>query len=140
MTPEITPSEAQNMREILARFDAQSKPVTTFDLNNPPRTQYRHQKFPMMVYDHSASYPAHDKDQVVIRGSVPVQETVHVTAKIVSRLVHSEHDLREALGAGWSEEAPTFREVAQDEPTGKYQAEAERVQEQIETRRGRRAS
>ena len=133
MAPELTAEEIERMRQIVARHDSEHRPIQTFDLNNPPRQSYRFQKFPMMIYDHENSYPAHDEERTVIRGSLPVQEIFHVPAKLVSKIVHNQRELDQALEDGWSEQAPEFREEEREEPlSARYQAEADRIQSELE--------
>lgn len=113
---ELSHAELERMRQIVQQHDAQSKPMKTIDLNNPPKEPYIFQKFPKMVYDLEASTPGH----------------------VVTRVVRSEDELADALADGFSKEAPTYGAMPEEELSPKYQAEADRVQEQIEaTRRGR---
>lgn len=137
MAPELTAEEIERMRQLVAAHDGQHKPVTTVDLNNPPRVPYRFQKFPMIVYDLENSYAAHDVP-VTDRLGNPTGATQHVTARIVSRVVNSEHELHAALEDGWSENAPEFREVPEEVLSSKYLGEAERVQAQIDEAKRRR--
>jgi hypothetical protein len=138
MPKELTALEIERMRQIVQEHDLQSKPVQTIDLNNPPKVPYRHQKFPMVVYDHERSYPARDETRTVVRGSMAVQERIHVAARISSKLVHSEEELREARAEGWSELAPEFREEEQEPLSEGYQQEADQAQERIEETRRKR--
>lgn len=132
-TQQLTEPEIQAMRTILAQHDSQHQPMTTLDLNNPPRVQYRFQKFPMTVYNHEQSYPSHDVEQ-------PKQnslgfETVHVPARVVNAIVNSDEELQQFIDSGWSDQAPAFTEEREEHLSAKYENEAARFQEQIEERR-----
>lgn len=104
----LSAEEIQHMRQILAQHDAESKPVQTFDLNNPPRQTYVFQKFPMMVY-------ATDGEGHLV--------------------VSSEAELSAALKQGFTRTAPAQSEVALPKLSASLQAEADRVQEQLEANR-----
>lgn len=104
----LSAEEIQHMRQILAQHDAESKPVQTFDLNNPPRQPYVFQKFPMMVY-------ATDGEGHLV--------------------VSSEAELSAALKQGFTRTAPAQSEVALPQLSASLQAEADRVQEQLEANR-----
>ena len=132
---EFTQEQLDQMRQILATHGAAPKPMTTVDLNNPKVAPYRFQKFPMAVYDHLNSYQGHDEERVGPNGRI---ESFHVAAKITSRIVQSEKELQSALADGWVEEAPEFREVPEQELSGKFATEAARVQQQIEATRPKR--
>lgn len=132
-TPQLSEIEIQRMRAILAQHDSEHKPIVTLDLNNPPRVAYRFQKFPMMVYDHANSYPAHDEEQQ--RKDGRGFEMVHIPARVLTSTVHSEDQLRAALADGWQEEAPNFSEEPENNLSAGLQAEANRVQQQIEETR-----
>lgn len=135
MSPQqLTQEEATRLRQILAQHDSEQAPVHTIDLNNPPRQAYRFQKFPMAVYDHLNSYASRDEERPGPNGRI---ETVHVAARIVSRIVNSEHELKAALADGWSELAPEFREEREEPLSAKYENEANRIQERIEHARRR---
>jgi hypothetical protein len=54
----LTETEIARMRQLVLEHDSQAKKATIHDLNNPPKEQYRFQKFPMVVYDHQSSSPA----------------------------------------------------------------------------------
>jgi hypothetical protein len=62
-------------------------------------------------------------------------DTFHVPAKVITLVVETEEQLQRALGDGWSEEAPEFREMPNEHLSAKLAAEAEKVQEQIDARR-----
>lgn len=104
----LSAEEIQHMRQILAQHDAESKPVQTFDLNNPPKQPYVFQKFPMMVY-------ATDGEGHLV--------------------VSSEAELSAALKQGFTRTAPAQSEVALPQLSVSLQAEADRVQEQLEANR-----
>ena len=55
MTAQLTPDEAERLRQILSQHDAQTtgKGAREFDLNNPPTKQYRHQEYPKAMHNHS---------------------------------------------------------------------------------------
>jgi hypothetical protein len=132
MAPEqLTEVEISRMRQILAQHDSQSKPMTTIDLNNPPKQPYRFQKFPMMIYDLENSQPAHEIERNRPNGLG--FETVHIAAKVVSMVVQNEEQLKNALEAGWTEQAPAFGEEPEYALSAKLQNEAERVQSQIDS-------
>jgi hypothetical protein len=126
----LTETEIARMRQLVLEHDSQAKKATIHDLNNPPKEQYRFQKFPMVVYDHQSSSPARDDDQPNKNGLG--YATVHIPARVVSMEVNSEKELKDALAAGWSEMAPEFREEREEPLSPKYQNEAGRVQERIE--------
>ena len=117
MPQELSFEEVARMRQIVAQFDADRKPMSTVDLNNPPREQYRFQKFPMMVYDLTRSTPA----------------------KVFHKTADSEEELQDLIEAGWSVQAPEFTEEREEPLSPQYQAEAARVDDQIETLRQKRA-
>ena len=133
---QLTETEVAHMRQLLAQHDNGHKPMTTTDLNNPPKEQYRFQKFPMMVYDLSKSYPSYEKDEPR-RNGMGI-ESVHYPAKVVSRTVHSEDELQHFLGEGWSEQAPIYTEEREEPLSAKYANEASRVDAQIEEQRAKR--
>lgn len=143
MSVELTEVEAARLRQILAEHDSQHKPLQIHDLNNPPKVQYIHQKFPMMVYDLEHSQPAHVTEEVVRVKGVPYKPGDHVPAQVISKIVRSEDELQDALAKGWSEKGPEFREEERAEPlSAAYQEEAERTQQRIEAtqrHRGRRS-
>jgi hypothetical protein len=92
---------------------------------------YRFQKFPMMIYHHENSYPAHDEVRDILRGSMVVTETIHVTAHVTRKIVKSQSELDHALANGWSETPPEFREESEPELAGALAGEAARVDERI---------
>lgn len=109
MPQEFSASEIKIARRIVAQADAQSKnKIQVMDPNNPPKERYVHQRFPMMVYDHRESKPAHDKTEGLKVGNIVTEQKVHVPAKLVTKLVHTEAQLAQALAKGWSEEPPSF--------------------------------
>lgn len=57
---QFTPEEVQHMRTIIAQED--KKGIREFDLNNPPKEQYRHQEYPKMVYNPKTGGNAIAKD------------------------------------------------------------------------------
>lgn len=116
MPQELSFEEVQRMRQIVAQFDADRKPMQTIDLNNPPKEPYRFQKFPKMVYD--------------LENSVP--------GSLVTQVVRSQEELDSAIERGWSEEAPAFGDGRDEYLSPTLQAEADRVQEEIETERRKR--
>ena len=127
MPTEISPIEAEQMRALLAKYDSQHKPATIHNLNDPPKVPYRHQKFPMMVYNHAESFPAHTETRSAIVGSSVLEETIHVKAHIHTALVQNEHQLRQALESGWSTEAPEFREDVPDTLSESAKAEVKKI-------------
>lgn len=130
----MTDQEAARLRQLLSEHDSGQKPLTTIDLNNPPKQPYGFQKFPKMLYDHAASDPAHEEERLGKNGAV---ETIHIKAKMVTVLVHSEEQLAEALANGWSETAPEYREDREEPLSAHYENEAARIDSQIaSTRRG----
>lgn len=110
MSQELSFEEVTRMRQIVAQFDAARKPMTTVDLNNPPREPYKYQAFPKMVYDLNRSQPGH----------------------LITLTVRSQAELASALEDGWNETAPAFGDEPEESLSPKYQAEAEQVQAQIE--------
>jgi hypothetical protein len=132
-TQQLSEQEVAHMRQILAQHDSEHKPMQVFDLNNPPKEQYHFQKFPMMLYDHANSHPAYDEERPSRVGMGT--DTFHVPAKVITLVVETEEQLQRALGDGWSEEAPEFRETPNEHLSAKLAAEAEKVQEQIDARR-----
>lgn len=135
-TQQLSESEVAHMRKILAQHDSEHKPMRVFDLNSPPREQYRFQKFPMMVYDLANSNPSYEEDQPR-RNGMGI-ETVHVPARVISRTVNSEEELQEAIAQGWSEQAPAYSEDRAEPLSSKYASEAGRVDAQIEEQRVKR--
>lgn len=132
---QLSESEVMHMRQILAQHDSQHKPMTTTDLNNPPKEQYRFQKFPMMVYDLNNSYPSRDEQRP--KSNSLGFETVHVPAKVLAKVIHSDEELQYVLANGWSEQAPAFNEEREEPLSAKYQNEASRVDAVIEEQRKR---
>lgn len=116
MTQELSFEEIERMRQIVQAHDGERTPMKTIDLNNPPKEPYYFQRFPMMIYDLEASTPT----------------------KIIHRTIRSEAELEAALNEGWSQDAPAFGEEREEPLSAAYQAEAARVQEQIEESRRRR--
>jgi hypothetical protein len=127
-TQQLTEVEVANMRRILAQHDGQSKPMITTDLNNPPHKPYRFEKFPMIVYDLQNSHPARSEEQLQ-RNNTLLE--VHIAAKVVHATVNSEEELAQAIEAGWSQEAPSFNELPEDDLKPQYANEAARVDEVI---------
>jgi hypothetical protein len=133
---QLTETDYAQMRNMLSQHDSQSKKMTIHDLNNPPREQYRFQKFPMMVYDLTHSYPSRNEQRP--KANSLGMETVHMPAKVVSRTVNSDEELEEALNAGWSQQAPAFTEEREEPLNASYAGEAARIDEQIEEQRVKR--
>lgn len=79
-------------------------PISTIDINNPPRVQYVHQEFPKMVYDHAKSSPARIDEKIVNN----LKEEIHVPPYFASKIVKDEAELAEALEQGYSEAVPSF--------------------------------
>lgn len=102
---QLTHEEAARMRQLLARFDAESKPITTFDLNNPPREPYRYQPFPKMLY-------ATDGRTLT---------------------VSNQEQMDQALDEGWSQDASLYHAEPSEYLSAKNQREAAEVQAQIDT-------
>lgn len=107
---ELSFEEVNRMRQIVQNFDASRRPMTTTDLNNPPKEPYRFQKFPMMVYQGKQT-----------------------------AIVQSEDELQDALADGWSQEAPAATEVEAETLSPKYQMEVQQVQEKLAESRKRKA-
>jgi len=99
---EITHEEAQRMRQILARFESESKPIQTIDLNNHPREQYIFQKFPMLVYR--------------------INETLKVNC---------EEQLNDALDLGWSKDASSFHDERTEDLKPAYQMEVQQAETRL---------
>ena len=112
MPQQLSEEQYEQMRILLAQHESERKPLIIVDLNNPPREPYRHQKFPMMVYDLEHS----------------------TREKLITGLVHSEAELRHAIQDGWSEQAPEFREERIERLNPRLQAEADSVDEQLHKR------
>lgn len=136
MPQQLTEVEVNQMRQILAQHDSQNKPMTTIDLNNPPKEPYRFQKFPMMVYDLEHSHPARSEEQLQ-RNNTLLE--VHIPAKVVFATVGSEDELQSALQAGWSDKAPDFTAEEETPLSPRYAGEAARLDEQIRRKPGRPA-
>ncbi len=128
---QISASDVEKMRAIVQGYDNQRKKAPIHDLNNPPREPYRFQKFPMMVYNLAQSQPAHEETRSAIVGSSVIEERVHIRAKVVSMVVHSEEDLKAALANGWSKNAPNFADEPEGGLSAKYQREVETIEEQL---------
>ena len=137
MPKEILPVEAEQMRAILQRYDNDHKPITIHNLNDPPKTPYRYQKFPKMLYNHEQSEPAHEVIKSAIVGSSVIEEAVHVRAKVVTIIVHNESNYEEYLAAGWREDPPPFRAEPDDTLSPAYQAEAQRADARLDRKPGR---
>lgn len=99
---QITHEEAQRMRQILARFEADSKPIQTIDLNNPPMEPYRFQKFPMIVY----------------RGSKTLK-------------VASDAQLDAAIDEGWSMDASKYHDNRDEDLKPAYQMEVQQAETKL---------
>lgn len=113
MPQQLSEEQYEQMRILLAQHESERKPVTVVDLNNPPREAYRHQKFPMMVYDLEHSTPG----------------------KFITGLVNSERELEEAIEAGWSQAPPEYREERIEPLKASLQAEADAMDEKIGRRK-----
>lgn len=133
-TPNLTHEQWEQLRSALLQHDEQTSKIQIHDLNNPPQQPYRFKKFPMMVYDHRNSHPAHDVEEPRAFG---VLELVHVPAKIAKRIVNSEAELEAALAEGFEQAPPPFSEGREESLSARYVAEANRVQEQINARKPR---
>jgi hypothetical protein len=131
MSEQISAADAEQLRQILQRYDLEHKPVQIINLNDPPKVSYKFQKFPMVVYDHRASQPAHEELRSAIVGSSVIEEMVHIRAKIVSRIVNSEAELQQALEDGLELNAPEFREDAEAELSAPLQMEAHAVEQKL---------
>jgi len=107
---QLSHEEIERMRQIVQQHDGERKPMQIVDLNNPPKEPYRFQEFPMMVYDLTHSAPGH----------------------VVSKLVHSEVELQASLEKGWTKQAPAFSDERIEPLSASYQAEASRIDRQIE--------
>lgn len=113
MPQQLSEEQYEQMRILLAQHESERKPVTVVDLNNPPREAYRHQKFPMMVYDLEHSKPS----------------------KFATATVGSEHELQQAIEDGWSQTPPEYREERIEPLSARLQAEADEVDEKIGRRK-----
>jgi hypothetical protein len=131
---QLTETEIQQMRQLLAAHDADHKPMAVIDLNNPPKTPYKYHPFPKMVYDLQNSYPS--RDEVRPRTNGAGVETVHVPANLVYKVVRSAEELEAALAEGWSASAPTFGEEREQHLSAQYSNESSRIDEQIAVKRG----
>ena len=100
----LSANEIERMREIVLAHD-RDKSKNVFDLSKPPVVKYEHKKFPMMLYDHKNAEPPRDEIRPTPQGA---NDLVHVPAKIRTRMVHSEAELKSALDAGWKEKPPVF--------------------------------
>ena len=107
---QLTHEEAARMRQLLARFDSESKPIQTFDLNNPPREPYRYQPFPKMLYGGEGR----------------------------TLTVANQEQMDQALEEGWSQDASLYQPVLADHLSAKNQREAAEVQTQIDTLKAKR--
>lgn len=88
-TQSLSSDEIEKMRTLVLQHDASNKNENKeFDLNNPPRTQYIHQPWPVTVYHHT---------------------------KRANRIVANQAELAEALKAGWQKE-PYPAEVVSTDP------------------------
>ena len=114
---ELSHEEITRMRQIVQEHDARRQPMQTIDLNNPPKEFYRHQKFPMMVYDLQRSKPE----------------------KISFRIVASEKELEMSLADGFSLEAPNFGELPEQTLTVEAQREVAQAEEKIATAKRRKS-
>ena len=127
MSMELTATEAEQMRGLLAKYDSQHKKIEIHNINEQPRVPYRHQKFPMMMYNHEKSYPAHTETKTAIVGSSVLEETIHIKAKVSTRIVHSEHEMESAKVEGWSTTPPEFREEPEETMSDEIRKEMESV-------------
>lgn len=133
-----TPTDIEKMRAMVQDYDNQHKPVQVHDLNNPPKEPYRYQKFPKMLYNHEQSQPAHEETRSAIVGSSVIEESVHVRAKVVTLIVHSEEDLQAALADGWQTMPPNYSDEPENNLDPKFQREVEGIETQLAAvRRGR---
>lgn len=135
---QLTHAEIERMRAIVASHDGERKPMTTIDLNNPPKQSYRFQKFPMMLYDLENSHPSHEEERPSKTGFGV--EVVHVAAVVRSTTVNSEEELQQALAEGWSQEAPGFSEESEQPLSPKLQKEVDQVQERVARTRRHKGS
>jgi hypothetical protein len=96
----LSHDEIERMRQIVMQHDSEGKrTMNEFDLNNPPKTPYRHQEFPRIVYD-------------------------HVGRKTLK--VRNQAELENAIGAGYELEA-FMPEVAEPELSVAERAEVARL-------------
>lgn len=106
---QLSPAErAQLIAEVKDAINAPQAPPREFDLNNPPKVDYKHQEYPRMVY-HAES-----------RGTA---------------LVHSDEELASALEQGYSKE-PFPAEVPEVELSAADAAEAADVDRRLRKRKG----
>ena len=106
---QFTHEEIARMRQIIAQHDSGSNPITTIDLNNPPRQPYKFQPFPKLVYQSNKALK-----------------------------VHTQIQLDEALAEGWSEDASLYHDVQDDSLKPAYQMEVERAEAQLAEARAKR--
>ena len=106
----LSHEEIERMRRIVQQHDSEKKPMQIYNLNDPPREPYRFQKFPMMLFDHAHSHPG----------------------RIVRMVANNEGELEKALENGWNEKPPAYREERVEPLSAAYQAEANRVDAQIQ--------
>lgn len=91
---QVTQSEIESMRRIVAQHDSQNKnSLKVMDPNNPPKEPYKFQKFPLSLYDHKKCEPAQDKKVGVKVGNIITEQTVHVPAKHRTLIVNNEAEL-----------------------------------------------
>ena len=128
MPQPLTAVEAEQMRSLLQRYDSEHKPIQVHNINDPPKTPYRFQEFPQMVYNHQESAPAHNETRTAIVGSSVLEETVHVRAHVEYKIVKNAEELREALDSGWSVDPPEFREEPEYALSASNRAEVERAE------------
>lgn len=98
--------QIDGLRDALLKRDVEQLKNSFIDLGKPPQVPYKFQKFPMLVYKHEASKPAHDI--VRINRLDGKEELSHVEAKYVSKTVNSEDELKSALDSGYREDVPLW--------------------------------
>ena len=107
-TQRISAEEAENLREILLRYERDKGP-NVFDLSKPPVEPYTYKAFPQVLYDHANSHRDSVAQTRDLLGNV---KSDYVPAKYATRTVNSTEELEAALAEGWQAKPPVFS----DEP------------------------
>jgi hypothetical protein len=103
------------MRLFVAEHD-KGKSVNTFDLNNPPRTNYVHQPFPKLVYD------------------------LDDEGGRIHKKVHDAEEHEAALAAGWANEPKAAAEAEQVELNSADAAEVARIDAELTKKKKSKAN
>lgn len=77
---QFSAQDIERMRAMVADHDKRTGPPKEFDLNNPPRENYRHQEWPTLLYG------------------------VNDEGKPTYKRVHSDDEMADALAAGWQKQ------------------------------------